>query len=271
MFGLTGPEGGFISTTVHYDNPELQELITTPARRSTKQKRDRALPADPQMFIDDAIYIPLIQPSRVFVGGPQIKESHFHPTRHHALRALELLGRRVDDAWRPRRSDARPECPDSHAETGCSSPRISISPDGEGPWPAVLTYFPYHKDGTGGMGLSTEHRYFASHGFACLTLDVRGTGSSGGSVGLAQPTTSQRWVRRDGVDRGPTLVQRRGRVVGLSYGGATPSMVAATNPPHLRAIVPIHGSADEYDGFFRPHGCRPVSGPRPTGARRWSP
>ena len=132
-------------------------------------------------------------------------------------------------------------------------------PDGEGPWPAVMTYFPYHKDGTGGLRfVDPIHRYFASHGFACLTLDVRGTGNSGGTS--ISPNADDE--PSDGYDAVEWIAAQpwcNGAVGlwGISYGGATTLSVAATNPPHLRAIVPIHGSADEYDGFFRPHCCRP--------------
>jgi len=132
-------------------------------------------------------------------------------------------------------------------------------PDGAGPWPAVLTYAPYHKDGSWGRrSVAPVHRFFASHGVAGLTLDVRGTGSSGGAT--ASPYTETETT--DGYDAVEWIAAQpwcTGAVGmwGASYGGVTTLSVAATVPPSLRAIVPIHGSADEYDGFFRPHGCRP--------------
>jgi putative CocE/NonD family hydrolase len=43
---------------------------------------------------------------------------------------------------------------------------------------------------------------------------------------------------------------------GVSYGGITALAVAATRPPHLRAIVPIHASADLYHDVVAPGGCR---------------
>jgi putative CocE/NonD family hydrolase len=132
-------------------------------------------------------------------------------------------------------------------------------PAGEGPWPALFTYFPYHKDGIGGMGhVDGEHRYFARHGYACLTVDVRGTGNSGGAVDSPnhdlEPDDGYHvteWIASQPWCSGAVGLW------GVSYGGASTLEVAATNPPHLGAVIPIHGSADEYDGFFRPHGCRP--------------
>src|SRR5437868_983639 len=54
-------------------------------------------------------------------------------------------------------------------------------PTGDGPWPAVLNYMPYHKDGRGGRGaVEGFNRHMAARGYACLPLDIRGLGNSGG-------------------------------------------------------------------------------------------
>ncbi|MGC1487891.1 MAG: CocE/NonD family hydrolase, partial [Albidovulum sp.] len=51
-------------------------------------------------------------------------------------------------------------------------------PEGAGPFPAVLEYLPYRKrDGTVVRDALT-HPYFAGHGYACLRVDIRGTGDS---------------------------------------------------------------------------------------------
>jgi predicted acyl esterase len=44
---------------------------------------------------------------------------------------------------------------------------------------------------------------------------------------------------------------------GISYSGSTALAAASMQPSSLRAIVPMHGTANEYWGFLRPHGCRP--------------
>jgi predicted acyl esterase len=43
---------------------------------------------------------------------------------------------------------------------------------------------------------------------------------------------------------------------GLSYSGSSALAAASMQPPSLKAIVPMHGTANEYWGFLRPHGCR---------------
>ncbi len=47
---------------------------------------------------------------------------------------------------------------------------------------------------------------------------------------------------------------------GLSYGGISSLKVAAENPPHLKAIVPIQGSANIYADYIAPGGCRSLLG-----------
>jgi predicted acyl esterase len=47
---------------------------------------------------------------------------------------------------------------------------------------------------------------------------------------------------------------------GLSYGGISSLKVAAENPPHLKAIIPIQGSANIYADYIAPGGCRSALG-----------
>jgi predicted acyl esterase len=54
-------------------------------------------------------------------------------------------------------------------------------PDAPGPFPAILTYIPYLKDGWGGLGgMDPCQRHFAARGYAVMQLDFRGVGSSEG-------------------------------------------------------------------------------------------
>jgi predicted acyl esterase len=45
---------------------------------------------------------------------------------------------------------------------------------------------------------------------------------------------------------------------GISYSGSSSLSAASLQPPSLKAIVPMHGTANEFWGFLRPHGCRPA-------------
>jgi putative CocE/NonD family hydrolase len=53
-------------------------------------------------------------------------------------------------------------------------------PEGEGPFPAILEYLPYRKrDGTAPRD-ETTHTVFASKGYACIRVDIAGSGDSEG-------------------------------------------------------------------------------------------
>jgi putative CocE/NonD family hydrolase len=113
--------------------------------------------------------------------------------------------------------------------------------------PAILNTDPYRKDDwSAGWDLSLA-AYLASHGYAYARLDVRGTGSSGG-VALDEYTAAETLDGHDTVEWLAAQPWCTGAVGmwGLSYGGFTSIQVAATRPPHLRAIVPIQATDDRY-------------------------
>ena len=112
--------------------------------------------------------------------------------------------------------------------------------------PAILNFGPYHKDGRGGrLAVDSVHRHFAALGYAGVTADLRGLGNSGGtSPGAFAPGEGQ-----DGHDLVEWIAAQPwcdGRVGmwGVSYPGVTALSTAATQPPHLQAIVPIHATSD---------------------------
>ena len=125
-----------------------------------------------------------------------------------------------------------------------------VRPATEQQVPVIINFGPYHKDGRGGLlGVDTVHRHFAGLGFAAITADLRGLGNSGGhSPGPFAPGEAL-----DGHD----LVEWTARqpwcdgnvgMWGVSYPGVTALSTAATQPPHLKAIVPIHATSDLYRG-----------------------
>lgn len=131
-------------------------------------------------------------------------------------------------------------------------------PAGGGKSPALLNYSPYHKDGRGGRtAVDGFNRTMAAKGYACLTLDIRGLGSSEGVA--AEPMAAQE--AKDGHEAVEWIAKQKwctGKVGmwGVSYPGITSLSVAATRPPSLAAIVPIHATADIRRGFLQIHGCR---------------
>ena len=125
-----------------------------------------------------------------------------------------------------------------------------VRPAGAVRVPALLNFGPYHKDGRGGrLAVDSVHRHFAALGYAGVSADLRGLGNSGGvSPGAFHPGEAL-----DGHDLVEWVAAQPwcdGNVGmwGVSYPGITALATAATRPPHLKAIVPIHASADLYRG-----------------------
>lgn len=126
-------------------------------------------------------------------------------------------------------------------------------PKNGGPFPALINYGPYHKDGRGGRTtVDAFNRHMVSKGYACLSMDIRGLGSSEGIA--AEPMAAQEakdgheaveWIAKQGWCTGKVGMW------GVSYPGITSLSVAATRPKSLAAIVPIHATADIRRGFLQ--------------------
>jgi putative CocE/NonD family hydrolase len=133
-----------------------------------------------------------------------------------------------------------------------------ITPDAAGPVPAIVVYQPYLKDLHGRGTILEWQQHFARRGYACLTVDIRGTGASDGI--MAPPfSPAERedamamlgWIAAQPWCDGTTGMW------GISYSGSTALAAASLQPSSLKAIIPMHGTANEWWGFHRPHGCRP--------------
>ena len=129
-------------------------------------------------------------------------------------------------------------------------------PEGDGPFPTLVSYYPYHKDDLIGSMLDFPCRYFAGHGYAHLLVDLRGLGSS---EGIAWEAIDPR-ENKDGaevVEWAASQPWCDGNVGmwGISYGGVTALQAASEQPPHLKAIVPIYASVDVYSDLIYPGGC----------------
>ena len=131
-------------------------------------------------------------------------------------------------------------------------------PDAPGPFPAILTYIPYLKDGYGGLGgMDSYQRHFASRGYAVLQLDFRGVGSSEGTNSCPFDPR-ERDDAHEAVEWIASQPWCTGSVGmwGLSYGGITAIATATTHPPHLKAIVPVHATDDNWNAMFVHRGSR---------------
>jgi putative CocE/NonD family hydrolase len=137
-------------------------------------------------------------------------------------------------------------------------------PDAEGKFPALLSYSFYGKDiqklpipkgtpidfrsGNGGIEAGNSE-YFVSRGYVHLIADARGTGFSDGGFRLFS-----RKDQEDGYDLVEWIARQpwcSGNVgmLGMSSFAMIQYLVAALNPPHLKAIFPFEGSTDIYRAF----------------------
>lgn len=122
----------------------------------------------------------------------------------------------------------------------------------------VESYTPY---GAVNLQAQTADDYWADHGYAAMTCDVRGTGESGGVwQGLLSEQENQdnydvlAWMRKQ-----PWCDGRLGQL-GASYGGMTSMRVAALHPPGLLAISPISSEYDLYMEDIYPGGIKSTPG-----------
>ncbi len=148
--------------------------------------------------------------------------------------------------------------------------RLSVDvflPDGDDPVPGLLAMSAYGKNaqslplpplpyGTSPRNRSSVYnrgieagdpRYLTAHGYAHVIPDLRGIGRSEGEyLGWCSPQEAQ-----DGHDLVEWMAAQPwcdGNIgmVGVSYFGAIQPLVAATQPPHLKAIMPWNAPADFY-------------------------
>lgn len=98
-----------------------------------------------------------------------------------------------------------------------------------------------------GQGPNSQQRFFASHGYAVVSVDVRGTGASFGSW----PTPWSRDEIKDGGEIIDWIIRQpwsNGKVgaMGNSYGGNAALFINVPNHPALKAVIPRHFEFDEY-------------------------
>jgi hypothetical protein len=127
----------------------------------------------------------------------------------------------------------------------------------EQPVPALLEYIPYRKRfGTAARDAVT-HPYLAGHGYACVRVDIRGSGESDGV--LVDEYTQQELD--DGVEIIRWLSEQAwcdGSIgmMGISWGGFNGLQIAALRPPALKAIVTLSSTDDRYaDDIHHMGGC----------------
>jgi uncharacterized protein len=125
------------------------------------------------------------------------------------------------------------------------------------PVPAVLEMIPYRKQDLTAYRDSIHHPYLAGHGYACVRVDLRGSGDSEGVLTdeyldreLSDAEEVLAWLREQ-----PWCSGRTG-MMGISWGGFNALQVAARRPRGLSAIVTVCSTDDRYaDDVHYMGGC----------------
>lgn len=121
-----------------------------------------------------------------------------------------------------------------------------VGSDGQ-PVPAVLEYIPYRKGDLTSVRDSIHHPYIAGHGYACVRVDLRGTGDSEGVL-------RDEYLEQEQQDAEDVLAWLAGQpwcdgstgMMGISWGAFAALQVAARRPPSLRALVIASFTDDRY-------------------------
>lgn len=117
----------------------------------------------------------------------------------------------------------------------------------ENPVPAILEYLPYRKDDSRAVRDSSYHPYFAGHGYACLRVDMRGTGASDGILEDEYLVKEQddalevmEWIADQPWCSGSI------GIIGISWGGFNGLQIAARRPAQLKAVISVASTDDRY-------------------------
>ncbi|NKB75819.1 MAG: CocE/NonD family hydrolase [Gammaproteobacteria bacterium] len=113
--------------------------------------------------------------------------------------------------------------------------------------PAILEYIPYRKDDYSAIRDSSTIAWFASRGYACLRVDMRGSGSSDGIM-LDEYSNQE---IDDGVEVINWLAQQdwcNGKVatIGISWGGITGLQMAQRAPKPLKTVIALGATEFRY-------------------------
>ena len=115
------------------------------------------------------------------------------------------------------------------------------------PVPAILEFLPYRRrDGTAERD-ALIHPYFAGHGYACLRVDIRGSGDSEGVLRgeYLKQEQDDAIAILEWLGRQPWCTGKAG-MIGISWGGFNGLQVAARRPKQLQAVISICSTDDRY-------------------------
>ncbi|MFW5730814.1 MAG: CocE/NonD family hydrolase, partial [Desulfonatronovibrionaceae bacterium] len=113
--------------------------------------------------------------------------------------------------------------------------------------PAIFEYIPYRKRDSTALRDSQIHGFFAAKGYACVRVDLRGSGDSEGVLRdeyLWQELQDGKEVL-NWIGSQPWCTGHVG-MMGISWGGFNALQLAALQPPQLKAVITVCSSDDRY-------------------------
>ncbi|MCF8003629.1 MAG: CocE/NonD family hydrolase [Chromatiaceae bacterium] len=125
------------------------------------------------------------------------------------------------------------------------------------PVPAILEYIPYRRRDSTRTRDNILHAWIAGHGYACLRVDLRGSGDSSGVLTdeYLQSELDDGVEVIDWIARQPWCSGRVG-MIGISWGGFNGLQIAALRPPALKAVVSVCSTDDRFaDDVHHMGGC----------------
>ena len=125
------------------------------------------------------------------------------------------------------------------------------------PVPAILEYIPYRKADMVRARDERNHPYLAAHGYACLRVDMRGSGDSEGQMddmyGDAELDDARHVI--DWIAAQPWCDGRVG-MFGTSWGGTAALQANIDAPESLKAVIAVCATHDRYeDDIHHMGGC----------------
>lgn len=127
----------------------------------------------------------------------------------------------------------------------------------QSPVPAILEYIPYRKDDYTVARDATLHPQLSAQGYACVRVDMRGSGSSDGVLmdeyseqEMQDGENVIRWIAKQEWCDGNI------GMIGISWGGITGLQMASRQAEHLKAVIAL-GATDRryYDDAGYYVGC----------------
>jgi len=136
--------------------------------------------------------------------------------------------------------------------------RIWLPEDAEQhPVPAIFEFIPYRKSDGTILRDAVMHPYLAGHGYACVRVDLRGSGESDGVL-------TDEYLQQE-LDDGVEVIRWLGEqtwctgdvgMMGISWGGFNGLQIAALRPAGLKAIITLCSTDDRYaDDVHYMGGC----------------